>query len=100
MMDFHPLIPSDIKEAVLFYEQSDPGIGLGDRFMKAANAALDRIEQNSKIGSYVFRARHIRKLRLEKFPFSIHYRIMAGDTLFVLGIYHSARHPDAWRERL
>ena len=99
-LEFHPLFAADLEDAALYYEGQEPGTGLGDRLIRAADEAVSLIESNPLIGSFIHRPQSIRHVVLRKFPYAIHYRVESAGLIFIMGIYHGARDSKVWRERL
>jgi len=99
-LEFHPLFASDLEDAAGYYDHQEPGCGLGARFIKAAEAAVTLIEANPQAGGFIHRPRNIRHLVLHKFPYAIHYRLESDDRILIVGIYHGARDPKVWQERM
>lgn len=90
-----PLAKADIREAVLFYEDEKEGLGF------ALNDTIkDGIEQICKWPAmYPFIKEPYRGLFLEKFPYTIIYRI-ESDFVYIASVVHQSRHPDYWKNRL
>jgi len=99
-LEFHPLFEADLEEAARFYDQQEPGRGLGDRFLHEADDAVSGIERNPLIGGFIHRQGKIRHVLLTHFPYAIHYRAVSDDVIFIVGIYHGARDPKIWKERI
>ncbi len=100
ILEFHPLFAADLEGVALFYNQREPGQGLGDRFLSEADEAVAGIERNPLMGGFIHRPGNIRHVLLPHFPYAIHYRVISGDLVFVVGIYHGSRDPKIWKERI
>lgn len=85
---FHPEFQTDLISAARYYEEQQPGLG-GD-FITTAKATVETIMAAPQ--RWPERSGGIRRLRLDRFPFLIRYRITA-DTVQFLSILHGARHP-------
>ena len=84
----------DMAEARDWYEQHKPG--LGQEFLDAVDATLDRIRQSPE--SYAKRYKGVRPAGLRRFPYVVYYRVL--DTCVeVLGVVHGSRSSKAWRSR-
>ena len=98
-LEFHPLFASDLEEAALYYDEHEPGSGLGARFVREADDAVSLIESNPQLGGFIHRPKGIHHILLRRFPYAIHYRVVSADVLLIVGIYHGARDPIVWQER-
>lgn len=86
-------------EAVSWYEQEHPGLGI--EFSHAINAALDLLELNIvPLASLpgIIGVSGIKRLVLKRFPFDIVVRELA-DEIVVIAIAHHSRRPGYWRKR-
>jgi toxin ParE1/3/4 len=75
-------------EAFLFYEEEQPG--LGERFLKEIEAAVQKISGNPTYYSYADETKTIRDFSLVKFPFVIVYEIKP-DRIEVYHIHHTKK---------
>jgi len=71
--------------------------GLGHRFKKEVNLALQRISRHPNAWSVELD--DVRKCLLHKFPYKILYSVEA-DHIIVIAVAHQHRHPDYWTDRL
>ena len=71
--------------------------GLGDRFDAEVRSAIALVREHPQIGRAV--AKHLRKLRLRKFPFNVIYALDAEEVVIVAIAPHR-RKPNYWRDRL
>ncbi len=94
ILQFHPLAQEEVKEAYLYYQ--DKQLGLGDRLLDSLDHLFDLILGNPQLFAKDFQ--EIRKGPLEKFPFTIYYEI-SGNEIFVYSVFHQRRNPDAWKRR-
>ena len=78
----------EINEAYLWYEKQS--IGLGDKFIKAFDRALNTIQKSPN--GFEEYDRH-RQCPLKKFPFVILYEV-TEETLYVDAVFHTSRNPD------
>jgi plasmid stabilization system protein ParE len=90
----HQDADEDLKEAAVFYEVREPG--LGELFLDEVDLALKRIQEYPSIGKRIT-AEH-RSYSIRRFPFRAVYRIEENAVL-VLAIAHSSRRPGSWRSR-
>jgi len=89
-----PLAKSDIREAAIWYNKKQPG--LGKRFTKEVRETILFVRRNPK--AYSVRHSNIRTAVLSIFPFMIHYIISETDkTIIILAVLHTSRNPDVWK---
>jgi plasmid stabilization system protein ParE len=93
---FHPAVIPDLSEAIHWYDERS--LGLGDRFRAAVDARFDDVLNAPELFSRAFDDLDVRFARIRRFPYLVLYRIH-GDTVFVLGVFHSASDPAKWRRR-
>ena len=91
---FHPLADDDLIEAWSWYEAQQRG--LGDRFVNAVDAALDKVVQWPTSGTPVNEGpgRPVveRRVGTSGFPYLIRYR-MIDEAIVVMAVYHQRRRP-------
>jgi hypothetical protein len=63
---------------------------LGDQFLKAVKASVDKIRLNPR--QYPKRHKNVRAARVINFPFIIHF-LEGEEALIVLSVYHTKRNP-------
>jgi plasmid stabilization system protein ParE len=81
-------------EAASWYENQEEG--LGARFLRALEAAQNRVGSNPLIYR-CFRG-DLRKCRFEVFPYVLVFRIH-GDEIQVAAVMHTSRKPGYWENR-
>jgi toxin ParE1/3/4 len=94
-LSYHPEAEAELLEATRYYRRQVHHLGV--EFKEAAEAAVRSISQAPT--RYPFIDRDIRRCRMRRFPYAIHYRIL-GDRLRLLAIKHFKRHPDHGRDRV
>ena len=93
---YNPEFFNDLIQAVDWY--NDKQIGLGKRF-------FDKVRKQTEILStspFLFAVKYddIRCLRIEKFPYTVHYRVNTQtSTVRVEALFHTSRDPKIWDER-
>lgn len=95
----HRAALSELREAAQWYENQRPG--LGDEFLAAVGATLERLTRFPKAGPVSARASSqsgVRSLIVPGFPYSVLYRDGAKE-IRVFAIAHSRRRPGYWRKR-
>jgi toxin ParE1/3/4 len=91
----HSQARADLDEAMAFYEERRPGLGLN--LLDEVELALADIRRNPKLGS-PYKSTRFRRLRLRRFPYNIFYAELE-DVTWVVAIAHTSRRPDYWRRR-
>lgn len=92
---FKPEASFDLAEAYEWYEQRDPG--LGTEFMRAVESCMHQIERYPKM--YPLVHKNVRQTLTRRFPYSIFY-IVQGDAIYVISVFHAARNPRSWSDRI
>ena len=91
-----PLANQDIREAAIWYNKQQPG--LGKRFTTEVRKKIHLIRQNPTI--YNIRYDNVRTAVLNIFPYMIHYAIdEENKAIFVIGIFHTSQSPENWNLR-
>jgi hypothetical protein len=91
---FHPLVPSDLLNAIQWYD--DISDELGNRFREMADARFDDIESNPQGFARAFD--EVSFAQIQHFPYLILFREMK-QAISVLGVFHIASDPEKWRGR-
>lgn len=99
-VELHPLASLEVLEAERWYDEQITG--LGDRFLVAVEAAIERVARWPDAGSptRVDESGQVieRRVATSGFPFAIEYRLM-DRTILVLAVHHQRRRPSYWAER-
>ncbi len=95
-LEYNPDFFNDIAQAVDWYNEKQTG--LGDRLFKTIK------QQTTKLSSAALQSAikydDIRCLRIEKFPYLVHYRANEQTkTVKVEALFHTSRNPKIWYER-
>ena len=91
---YHPLFDCDVREAAGWYDRRSPG--LGNAFVAAIRDTVDAvIADPERFASLEARVRY---RRANRFPYVVLFDVI-GDTLYMLGVLHTARSIEKWRER-
>ena len=92
----HPEAENEHLETVAYYEAQQPGLGAS--YLAEFELALDRVcEAPSRYP--IERRPDIRRIRLQRFPFTVLFREFDG-TVQVLAVAHHRRRPSYWLSRL
>ena len=82
----HPLVRADISEAINWYEDQQPGLGL--------EFAADFLSHYRHLGRdaqlYAIRFADVRRLNLDRFPYGLFYVIRASE-IWLLAVLHASR---------
>jgi len=95
VLRYHPLFDSDVREAADWYDRRSPG--LGDRFVDAVRHAVDRVIDDPE--SFTPSSAGVRYVTTPRFPYVVLFDVVE-ESLVILGVLHTARSMEKWRERL
>lgn len=90
-----PVARQELEDALAWYE--DQQTGLGGALLDELARALDLIEKFPHAWHPL--TQRIRRLRLNRFPYSVVYASFAGEWV-VLALAHQHRRPFYWRSRV
>lgn len=96
-LEVRPDVLIDIEEAVQWYENREPGLGVD--FARDVLHAIDSLALNPLIYRLRHRRQNVRWLLLDRFPYRVIYRV-SGNLITVFAVLHSARHDRQWKKRL
>jgi len=82
-------------DAAEYYESQEPG--LGAEFVEELDRAILRILDHPHAGSPG--PRDTRSSLMERFPYSVIYRVDPGEILIV-AVQHHSRDPNRWQDRI
>ena len=85
----------EMTAASQFYESA--ASGLGRDFLDDVQRGIDHLRKHPKLGHSV--GRGLRRMLLQRFPFSLIYSIEAGGILIV-AVAHHGRRPRYWQRRI
>jgi len=94
---FHPQARAELLEAVRFYRQESEG--LGHAMAREVRSALVRITEFPESGSPDDTGADLRRVFLDRFPFTLVYRFR-NDGVEVVSVMHQRQRPDYWRSRV
>ena len=92
---FLPPAEEEMTEASLFYEATTSGLGTG--FLDEIQRVVNVLCEHPELGQSVDRG--LRRILLQRFPFSIIYSVEL-DAVLIVAIAHQRRRPDYWKERI
>ncbi len=90
-----PEAERDLDEAYAWYEHHR--IGLGEDFLSSVDACVRAICREPEIHAKVHE--EYRRALVRRFPYAVFYEY-ADDMVKVYCVFHTARDPAKWRERL
>lgn len=85
----------ELSEAVQYYEQASPGLGL--EFLDEIERTVERILQHPEAWTRV--AEHHRRCRTRRFPYGVIYSIQQ-DEVIIAAVMNLRRHPNSWKQRV
>jgi plasmid stabilization system protein ParE len=85
----------DIAEAYVWYESRR--VGLGEEFLSAVDASIERIRCQPAIYARVHE--EYRRALMRRFPYAIFFEY-AETAVTVYAVFHTSRDPEKWRLRL
>ena len=92
---FRPAAAADVEEAFDWYERQRRG--LGEEFLAAVAAILERIGANPDQFPVIHR--ETRRALLRRFPYGLYYRVIERQVV-VVGCMHAMRDPTRWQSRI
>jgi plasmid stabilization system protein ParE len=93
-VNFHPRARDEVEEAQAWYEERSLLAAAG--FLHEISVAVTRIV--AAPNRYPASLHCTRRIRLERFPFGIHYRVHEND-IVVVAVAHQKRRPGYWAGR-
>jgi len=90
----HPLARLDILDAVVWYGQQRPGLGM--EMSDQIDAALRQAAETPL--AFAIIEGTTRRVLAHRFPYAVFFRV-DGDRLIVMAVTHVRRDPIAWRSR-
>jgi len=89
-----PEAEEDIRSARRWYERQSPG--LGNEFLRAAEASLAKVERTPELYAAVDQA--TRRARLRRFPYAVYYEI-ESERIVIYAVWHYRRDPTERQQR-
>ena len=91
---FHPLAAEEFDQAVQYYEQCQPGLGLD--LTEEVYAAIQRAMAYPDAGFPI--SEHTRRCLVNRFPYGVIYQAGA-EALRIIAVANLHRRPNYWRDR-
>ena len=92
-----PDVDADLREAEVWYEQQEPG--LGRRFLQDILATIDRLVQNPFLYFVRYRRYQVRWAYARKFPYRVIFTVI-DEVVVIYAVTHRARHDRNWKARI
>lgn len=93
-VDFHPAAMRETEDAQAWYEERS--VIAASAFLREFSLAIQRMRQAPN--RHALAERGTRRILLDRFPFTIYYRV-AHETLVVVAVAHQKRRPGYWSSR-
>jgi plasmid stabilization system protein ParE len=90
-----PEAEAELAEAFDWYERRVPGLGV--HFLTAVDVTLDSVLTHPLQHPVVYRA--VRRALTRRFPYQVLF-VAEEDTTVVIAVFHGARDPRTWQDRL
>ena len=98
LVRYHPLFDCDVREAAGWYDRRSPG--LGDAFVDLVRKCVADVIADPE--RFALSPSDCRYIRVPRFPYVVLYVVLfdlADSELLMLGVLHTARSMEKWRER-
>lgn len=92
---FHPDARIEYRQAAIYYEQQQAGLGL--RFVNDIEATLEQIVTDPT--RWRILDEDIRRCLASIFPYGVLYTI-EGDYILIVAVMHLSRRPSYWKKRM
>lgn len=92
---FHPEADQEFIEAVAYYEERDPGLGLD--FSREVYATIRNVLDYPNLWPEI--EDEVRRCLVHRFPYGVLYGV-EPDGIVILAVMHLHRDPDYWKHRL
>ena len=92
---FHPEADEEFVEAVAYYEDCGPGLGID--FSRGVYASIENAIDYPTMWPEI--EDEVRRCLAHRFPYGVLYSI-EPDGIFILAVMHLHRDPDYWKHRL
>jgi plasmid stabilization system protein ParE len=93
-VSFHPRARDEVEQAQAWYEERSLLAAAG--FLHEFSVAIRRIGEAPR--RYPVAEHGARRILLERFPFSVHYRVNE-DEIVIVAVAHQKRRPGYWASR-
>jgi plasmid stabilization system protein ParE len=88
---------TEFDEAYLYYKSIEDELGV--KFANSINSEYVRLCQNPYLFKEVGKA--VRQCIVETFPYVVHYKVIETEQeILIISVFHTARNPKIWKNRL
>ena len=92
---FHPLAQQELNDVIGYYKTQDKAIAI--EFLNTVESSTNLLTRYPELG-LKFRG-SVRRLVISKFPYSLLYRLLDGEQIYILAIAHHKQKSNYWRKR-
>ena len=92
---FHPRADDEFDQAVQYYEDCQPGLGL--EFAEEVYALIGRVCEYHDVWSAM--SQNTRRCLVNRFPYGVVFQVKSG-MLRIIAVANLHRQPDYWRDRI
>jgi plasmid stabilization system protein ParE len=93
-VEFHPSAVREVEEAQAWYEERS--LFAASAFLREMSIAVRRLRETPAL--YPLAEAGTRRMLLDRFPYTIYYRI-ESQTLTIVAVAHQKRRPGYWSSR-
>ena len=93
-VEFHPAALREVEDAQSWYEERS--VIAASAFLRELSLAIQRVREAP--GRHALAEAGTRRLVLDRFPFTIYYRVVT-DVVIVVAVAHQKRRPGYWSTR-
>jgi|LFRM01.2.fsa_nt_gb plasmid stabilization system protein ParE len=94
-VDFHPEADAEFVEAVAYYEDCEPGLGID--LSREVFATIQNVVDYPTMWPEI--EDEVHRCLVHRFPYGVLYSI-EPDGIFILAVMHLHRDPEYWKHRL
>lgn len=94
VVSFHPAARLEVEDAQAWYEERS--LLAASAFLRELSVAVQRIREAPY--RYATAESGTRRILLDRFPFTIYYRV-SSDALVIVAVAHQKRRPGYWSSR-
>ncbi len=92
---FHPLADIELDDAIRYYEECEPGLGL--ELAEEVYSAIRRVSEYPDAWSAM--SQNTRRCLVNRFPFGVIFQVKDG-TLRIIAVANLHRRPGYWADRV
>jgi len=92
---FHPLAQQELTDAIRYYQTQDKAIAL--EFLNTVESSTNLLARYPELGLKVRGS--IRRFVISRFPYSLLYRLLDAEKIYILAIAHHKQKPNYWHKR-